>query len=507
MEKPADLTSSPFLIRKHPHLYEINTWAWLEALSQKQGHEIRLRDVPDKEWDALQELGFDLVWLMGVWQRSPESQRIARTEASLFSGYDRALPGWKQEDVIGSPYAVRSYEPDPRIGNWEDLRFIRKKLHQRGIGLILDFVPNHTARDHPWIETDPNLYIQGTPQSFVQSPDHFFQPRPSDHDPFIAYGKDPYFPPWTDTAQLNYYNPETRAAMLGELKTIAEYCDGVRCDMAMLILNRILSQTWGDMLQQFPVPPQEFWSEVREALPHFLLIGEVYWDLEWELQQLGFDFAYDKRLYDRLRRDDAQGLRDHLTAALSYQNKLVRFLENHDEPRSAETFGLERLPAALTLQSTLPGMRLYHQGQLEGKRLHLPVQLRHSKPEIAGPQIHDWHDIILKITNTPIFHDGEWQLLSVHAHQDDTYRHLIGYSWQLECEVRLVIVNLSSSPAQGQIILYRPLPGRAQDETPYVLEDLLGGNQISFTKQDIIENGMIVEVKPFKGHIFSFPIT
>ena len=111
-------TASPIALRPHPHLYEINTWVWLEQLSAKHGRAIHLGDVPDAEWDAIAKRGFDVVWLMGVWKRSPESRRITLEDPANFQRYDRALPGWKLDDVIGSPYAVTAYVPDPRIGNW-----------------------------------------------------------------------------------------------------------------------------------------------------------------------------------------------------------------------------------------------------------------------------------------------------------------------------------------------------------------------------------------------------
>lgn len=490
--------------RTHPHLYEINTWAWLEELTHTQGKPIRLGNVPDEEWDSLQAKGFDVIWLMGVWARSPESRRIATTEPNLRNAYDTALPGWTPEDIVGSPYAVQAYEPDPRIGSWKDLTTIRRKLHQRGIQLILDFVPNHTARDHPWIQTNPDFYIQAPFHATQERSGHFFSPPDSDGSIFLAHGKDPYFPPWTDTVQLNYFNPATQEAMLGELQKISAYCDGVRCDMAMLILNRIFLKTWGAALLSFSTPTQEFWSTVRQSLPNFTLIAEVYWDLEWELQQLGFDFTYDKRLYDRLRRSDAHGIRDHLAADLSFQNKLVRFIENHDEPRSAKTFGPEQLHAAVTVMGTLPGMRFYHQGQFEGKSLHLPVQLRRTKPETTVPHIREWHDRILKITQAPVFHDGNWQILQMQPHQDDSHHYLVAYSWQLNNDVNIVIVNMSHSPAQGLMVLPSPQPALAQDSSTYEMQDLLNGGRLHFTQQEIIDQSIPIHVKPYGSHVFRF---
>ena len=168
-------SSSPFTIRTHPHLYEINTWEWLEELSVRLGRRITLAEVPDKEWDSIARLGFNIVWLMGVWQRSPESRRIKLENPQNHPEFDAVLPGWKPTDVIGSPYSIVQYVPDPRIGTWTSLDAVRKKLHARGIALFLDFVGNHTALDCPWTRDHPEFYVQGTKEQYDQNPSAFFR--------------------------------------------------------------------------------------------------------------------------------------------------------------------------------------------------------------------------------------------------------------------------------------------------------------------------------------------
>jgi len=152
------------------------------------------------------------------------------------------------------------------------------------------------------------------------------------------------------------------------VSSIASQCDGLRCDMAMLLLNQIFERTWGSRAGQRP--STEYWGDVVPAIkkehPDFRFIAEAYWDLEWELQQRGFDFCYDKRLYDRLEHENAESVRLHLCADLGYQEKLLRFLENHDEPRAAAAFPAAKEKAAAVTVSTLPGARLFHEGQFEG---------------------------------------------------------------------------------------------------------------------------------------------
>ena len=119
---------------------------------------------------------------------------------------------------------------------------------------------------------------------------------------------------------------------------------------------------------------------MREKFPHFCFMAEVYWDMEWTMQQQGFDYAYDKRLYDRLREGHARPVREHFHAGLDYQNKLARFLENHDEPRAAATFAPEVHEAAAVITFLSPGLRFFHQGQFEGRKKRISPHL------VRGPE-------------------------------------------------------------------------------------------------------------------------
>ncbi len=254
----AGLVPSTLRLQPHPHLYEINTYAWLERMSADLGRLIQLEDVPDSTWDSIAERGFDIVWLMGVWRRSPESRRIMLEDPGNFPQFDRALPGWKPADVIASPYAVAAYVPDARIGTWDSLDRVRNKLHARGLGLFLDFVGNHTALDHPWVREHAEYYVQAQQQDYESNPSFYYPVQTPQGARFIALAKDPYYPPWKDVAQLNHFHPAGRAAQLTELRTIASHCDGVRCDMAMLLLNDIFQNGWRHLLGDTPPPRQNF---------------------------------------------------------------------------------------------------------------------------------------------------------------------------------------------------------------------------------------------------------
>jgi glycosidase len=115
--------------------------------------------------------------------------------------------------------------------------------------LMLDFIPNHTARDHPWLTLHPDYYIPGNEDQLFSQP--FNYDRALHGEKIFAFGRDPYFHGWSDTFQLNYGNPKLQTAMQEELIKVAELCDGVRCDMAMLILPEVFESTWGIEMQPF----------------------------------------------------------------------------------------------------------------------------------------------------------------------------------------------------------------------------------------------------------------
>jgi glycosidase len=492
-----------FSYRAHPHLYEINTWVWLEELSAKNGRCLDLQNVPAEEWDRLADLGFDFVYLMGVWRRSLIGRRIFRTDSRNFPNFDAALPAWKVRDVVGSPFSIQDYNPDPRIGTGETLKEVHRQLRKRGMGLILDFVPNHTGFDHSWVLQHPDRYIQGSEEDFRRDPAAFYlverEPPASEGEDnlFVARGRDPYFPPWSDVAQLNYFNPECRQGMIEILKNIAQFCDGVRCDMAMLVTNEIFHRTWGNFLKPWPTPTAEFWQEATAALPDFIWLAEVYWDMESSIQELGFQFTYDKRLYDRLREGSPTQVRAHLGADLSYQSRLARFLENHDEPRCAEVFPRERIASLVTLLSTLPGMRFFHHGQLEGLKTFVPMPLAKARPEAVDTQIRKLYEQALRFADADVFHDGEWRLLEVQTAGDDSFQDLIAYSWQHQSEHRLVVVNLGNRTAQGKI--QKAGVGASQK---CMLCDLLNGSEYLWDRAELESSGLYVKLEPYQAHAF-----
>jgi hypothetical protein len=487
---------------KNPLIYEINAWTWMNALSQKYQQPITLDCVPDAELDALAGWKFDAVWLMGVWERSPAGREIALKHPGLQEDYRRALPDFKPEDVVGSPYCVRRYEVDATRGGRAGLAAFRQRLTERGMRLILDFVPNHVAIDHPWLESNPEYFIQGTADDLAAQSSSFFRPTGSDH--VFANGRDPYFPAWTDTAQLNAFSPDLRACAVETLLDIAAQCDGVRCDMAMLVTNDVFARTWGERAGQPPMA--DYWRVVipmiRARHPDFLFMAEVYWDMEWELQQQGFDYTYDKRLYDRLVNESSRTILGHLYAGLNYQERLVRFIENHDERRATMALGPGRDLAAAVLVTTLPGAALIHEGQLTGRQIKLPIQLDRCPVEPVNNEVETFYRRLLAEVCHPVYHDGEWQVRDPIAAWDlnASHRALITYTWQHGAERRLIVVNYSAVSAQGRI----PLPDFGVRGHTWHLYDVI--QQIDYERDgnEMVEPGLYVDLMPWQSHVFVF---
>ena len=483
---------------RYPSLFQVNTRVRLTELSGELGRPATLDDFSDDEIERLAAAGFDWVWFLGVWQTGPVGRQVSMSDTDLLREYHWTLPDFDQSDICGSCFAVRSYTVHSEFGGDEALLRMRRRLNERGLRLMLDFVPNHTAPDHHWVTESPEYYVPGVESQLASEPRNYGRVLTSKGPLVLAYGRDPYFPGWMDTLQLNYGNPQVQEAMLGELVKIAGLCDGVRCDMAMLLLPEVFRRTWG-------IEAEAFWpraiEEVRRQVPDFTFMAEVYWDLEWALQQQGFDYTYDKRLYDRLRGLQARPVREHLQAGLDFQAKLARFLENHDEPRAAATFPPEVHRAAAVVSFLTPGLRFFHRGQFEGHKTRIPVQLRRGPCEASDPELYDFYDRLLALLREPILRSGDWRLLDCVPAWDGnpSWDSFIAFAWR-EPAGRCWVIPVNYADQRSQC--YIPLPFEQLSGSEWLLRDLMGSVSYDRDGYQLLSPGLYLDTPAWGYHVF-----
>jgi glycosidase len=430
-------------------LYEVNTRVWLRELSEKEGRTVTLADIPESEITRWSQLGFTHIWLMGVWQVGPKAREIA---VRLWREHWQQQIDSVEADVQGSPFAIEEYAVDSRLGDALSLLMLKERLGRAGLRLILDFVPNHLGID----STEPVRFPARFVHSMDAQPGTFraearFGPR------YFAHGRDPHFDPWIDTVQLDYRVIETHEAMRSVAQTVSVYGNGLRCDMAMLLLPEIFVETW----KHFPSPAahqtnKDFWrktiAEVRQLQPQVELIAEVYWDREEQLQELGFDYTYNKRVCDYLvRRQDAELIQFLRSCSVGYLTRSVHFLENHDEARAASVFDLERHKLAAALILFLPGMALLHDGQLAGRKEFARIQMTKRANESGDAEIARFYEeLLLKLQRTYV-RRGKPSVMPL-AEEATAF----AVKWERGSEADVAIVNFGSESVklQGAEVLY-----------------------------------------------------
>jgi hypothetical protein len=483
----------------YPSLLQINTRVWLRRMSGDAGRQVTLADIDEALLDRFAEQGFDWIWLLGVWQVGDAGRAVSRANPAWRADFDAVLPDLTEDDICGSSFAIAAYAVSEVLGGETALAQFREKLAGRGIRLMLDYVPNHTALDHRWVKTHPDYYVEGSEQALAEAPDNYLRVDTAQGPRIIAHGRDPNYPGWPDTLQLDYANPELQAAQVEVLAAVADKCDGVRCDMAMLLLPEVFQRTWG-------MTPEPFWpkaiSAVREKHPAFTLMAEVYWDLEWTLHQQGFDYCYDKRLCDRLKAGDAGPIRDHLDADLAYQSRLARFLENHDEPSAVSEFPWPRHRAAAVIAFLCPGLRFFHQGQLEGARVRVPIHLSRGPVETLDHEVAAFYSRLLQVlSETNAFRHGAWSQIhpSPAWSGNGTASGFVAYAWAgTDGSRQIVVVNYAGN--QGQCRLRLPFPELRDRQVR--LTDLIGTEVYDRDGGELVDHGLYIDHAPWQCNVF-----
>jgi hypothetical protein len=241
---------------------------------------------------------------------------------------------------------------------------------------------------------------------------------------------------------------------------------------------------------------------VRDKVPGFCFMAEVYWDLEWTMQQQGFDYAYDKRLYDRLREHHARPVREHFLAGLDYHNKLARFLENHDEPRAAATFSPEVHQAAAVITFLSPGLRFFHQGQFEGRKKRISPHLGRAPIEPVEPSVAAFYDRLLAVLRQPAVRDGEWQLLECAPAWEGNWTsdRFIAFAWRGPRGERL-LAAVNYAPHQSQCRVRLPFADLAKGQ--WRLKDQLGTDVYDRGGGELVSAGLFLDMRPWQAAVYT----
>ena len=452
--------------------------------------------------------GFDWIWLLGVWQTGPAGRRVSRENEEWRRAYAEALPDFAEDDVCGSPFAVRAYTAHEEFGGDAALARLRERLRVRGLRLLLDLAPNHTALDHPWVESHPEYYVHGSEEDLAREPGNYKRVQSGRGPAVLAHGRDPYFPGWPDTLQLNYRHPGLRQAMIAELLAIAERCDGVRCDMAMLLLPDVIFRTWGGAVAAGRRRRHggravlaggdrgRAGAAAGLSVPGRGLLGPrmgvAAAGVRLHLRQAPLRPAARRRRARRAR---------HLTAGLDFQRRCARFLENHDEPRAAAVFPEGRHEAAAVVTYLTPALRFFHDGQLEGRRVHTSIHLARRIAETPDATLTAFYARLLDVLKRPEVRDGRWRLLTCRPAWDgnSTWDRFLVFTWDDGLGRRLVIC-VNYGPSQGQC--YVGLPKGEWRGGKWLLRDLFGDSRYDRDGDELARRGMYLDMPAWGAQVF-----
>lgn len=483
---------------RYPVLYQKNTRFWLAELSESLGRQATLDDIPDEQLQRLAELGFDWLYLYCMWDTSDIVTEMARSQPGLRAEASALMGEASAKTLCASCFAISGYAAPERWGGQEALKQFHARLNQHGLRLMLDFIPNHTGIGHPWASEHPDYYIHDTLENHKHNPGSGIANKTEQGSQILMHGRDPYFPPWNDTLQLNYGNPALQDAMIGELLGLTELCDGVRCDMAMLVIPQVFQRTWG--VQSEPFWPKAI-PKVKGFQPGFTFMAEVYWDLEHELIAQGFDYAYDKKLYDYLVKRQPRAAHDQMITQGHSITQMAHFLENHDEPRAANIFPLEVHRAAAYISFLIPGLRFFHAGQEQGHLLKIPVQFCKPPNQPGHLKLEDFYTQLLKQLKEITLKPDSWHLCRTSPawEGNPTWHDFIVFCWLDEAnEFWLAAIHYASGVGQ----CYAQFPFSWSTQANYSFHDQLNSVVYERSGAELHLKGVYLELPDWGYHLF-----
>jgi len=474
-----------------------STYVWLDQLSKKYGRHIaRLQDIPDEELDLLAGRGFTSLWLIGLWQRSPASQKIKQIQGN--------------PEAKSSAYALDRYDIADDLGGYDGYLNLRHRAMQRGVRLASDMVPNHTGLDSELVKNRPDWFLSSPWSPYANytyngpnlSSDHrygiyiedgywnrsdaavtFKRVDHSNGDTrYIYHGNDGTNMPWNDTAQLNFLSAEVREGVIQQILHVARMFPVIRFDAAMVLAKRHIQRLW------FPLPgheaavpsrtahsmsmadfdaaiPVEFWREVvdrvQREVPDTLLLAEAFWMLEgYFVRTLGMHRVYNSAFMHMLKKEDNAGYRYLIKNTLEFDAEIlkryVNFMNNPDEDTAIAQFGNgDKYFGICMMMITLPGLPMFGHGQVEG--FHEKYGMEYAKAYYdEHPDDHlvarHYREIFPVMKKRPIFAEVcNFFLYDVYSPEGTVNENIFAYSNRLGDGKALFIFNNTVNRASGWI--------------------------------------------------------
>jgi glycosidase len=541
-------------------------YIWLDQLSRNHGYSItRLDQVPDAELDRLAGWGFTGLWLIGLWERSPASQRIKQICGN--------------PDAIASAYSLYDYEVAADLGGWEGLANLRERASRRGIRLASDMVPNHTGIYSRWVIQHPDWFVQ---TDYPPFPTYQFNGEDLSHDGnvciqvedgywskhdaavvfkhydrrdqrtrYIYHGNDGTSIPWNDTAQLNYLIPELREAVIQTILHVARNFPIIRFDAAMTLAKKHYQRLWfplrglgggipsraehGMSKEEFDtVFPAEFWREVVDRVaveaPGTLLLAEAFWMMEgYFVRTLGMHRVYNSAFMNMLKTEENAKYRNTIKNVLEFNpevlKRFVNFMNNPDEKTAVAQFGSQdKYFGACVLLATMPGLPMIGHGQIEGfhekygmeyKRAYWDEQV--DEGLVRGHEL--W--IFPLLRRRWLFSGSEnFMLYDFHA-GDSVDENVFAYSNRVGENRALVLYHNSHSITSGWILgsvgfnvksgdepeicrttLGVALGCRAEEGIYCAFRDHIQGLEFIRSSRELHDNGLYVELGEYQFHVF-----
>ncbi len=543
-----------------------NTHVWLDQLSSKYNTPInQLDQIPQEELTEIAARGFNALWLVGVWERSPASQEI------------KHLYGHKE--AIASAYAIYEYKIAADLGGEQALQLLKESADNQGIQLACDMVPNHTGLDSPWVFKHPDWFIsiRNNPVEDFRFDSQNLSPEPTAdiflekgyydqsgaaevfkyHSKtdgevlYIYHGNDGTSMPWNDTAQLDYLNPETRQAVMEEILSVAQKFKIIRLDAAMTLVREHFKRLWfpskggkkfiptrgnNNMTnKEFDhLMPKEFWKEVIEKIktdaPDTLFIAEAFWLMEkYFINEIGmhrvYNSAFMHQLLDEENSDFKEYLKDILQTDPRMLERFANFLTTPDERPTLDQFGkTEKYFGACQLLACMPGLPMFGHGQWEGLSERYGMDISHPMlEETPDTNLIEQHNEIITplLRNRDLFASAEHFFLYDLVQDDgDLNNNVIAFSNLLDEERTLVIFNNKNTASQGtirqsvkQIITpgsQEPLKidiGKAlglpeKKNRIIILQDMISDESMEISIKTIFEDGIFFNLHPYECRVY-----